>query len=518
VKLELRNISKSFGGLRALKDVSFTLQEGELTALIGPNGAGKSTLINAICGSYRPTTGTVLFSDRVINTLRPHEINRLGIVRTFQGLELFRNLTLRENVMAGGVAKTGLGVMHSLLGGRLVRATQTTLSRLADDMLEIVGLIHRKDDIAGVLPAGQQRLLAIARALASGAGWLLLDEPAAGLNTVEKQELAAAIKRLRKFHKTILFIEHDMAFVGSIAERIIVLDQGVVIADGFPGEVRANERVLSAYLGVRSISVDRTESSRVIRSADARCLEVENLTVRYRGLQALNGVSLEVNRGELVAIVGANGAGKSTLLKRVAGMVAADQGSIRLNGTEITSQPPRQIVTAGVSLTPEGRELFSSLSVIDNLRLGRYVHIGRAEKWLPRSLTRGSIDARAEEVVERVFQLFPRLRERSSQRAGTLSGGEGQMLAIGRALMSSPKLLMLDEPSLGLAPQIVAEILERLQELKRTGLTILLVEQNARAALEIADRGYVLEIGRVVAEGTGKHLLESERITKAYLG
>lgn len=163
MKLEVKGVSKRFGGLQALKDVDLTLEKGELAALIGPNGAGKSTLINIICGSYEPTSGAVAFGGKRINRLRPHEINRLGIVRTFQGLELFRNLTVRENVIAGGVAGTRLGVTASLLGSRAVAVAEGKLARLADDILELVGLAHRKDDSAAILPAGQQRLLAITR-------------------------------------------------------------------------------------------------------------------------------------------------------------------------------------------------------------------------------------------------------------------------------------------------------------------------------------------------------------------
>ena len=511
MNLEVKNVSKYFGGLRALQNVNLTIEKGELAALIGPNGAGKSTLINIICGSYEPTSGKVEFGGKSISRLRAHEINRLGIVRTFQGLELFRNLTVRENVMAGGVARTRLGVTASLFGWRIVAVAERMLFRLADDILAMVGLTHRKDDPAGILPAGQQRLLAIARCLATGADWLLLDEPAAGLNPVEKQELAAVIRRLRQSDKAILFIEHDMGFVGSIAERIIVLDQGSVIADGLPAEIRTNEQVLSAYLGVRTVSTDRgAEVSRTV-SDEPPYLEVSNLTVRYNGLEALVDVDLRLDRGELVAMVGANGAGKSTFLKRVAGMVPIAEGVIRFSGEDITSQSPRRIVSAGVSLAPEGRELFGSLTVLDNLRLGRYAHVPAMKKWMS-----SGIDD--DELIEKIFELFPKLAERRHQRAGTLSGGEGQMLAVGRALMSSPKLLMLDEPSLGLAPQVVAEILERLRELKRDGLTILLVEQNARAALEIADRGYVLETGRIVAHGPARDLLESKSIAKAYLG
>ena len=240
--------------------------------------------------------------------------------------------------------------------------------------------------------------------------------------------------------------------------------------------------------------------------------------MKYGGLTALDGVSVSLRSGELVAMVGANGAGKSTLLKTIVGEAPVTEGKLYLDGEDATHWTPRQVVTAGVSMCPEGRQLFGSLSVLDNLMLGRYTKVGTSERWLPWRLRAGRGDTDTDRLIEEVFEVFPLLRERRDQRAGTLSGGEGQILAVGRALMNSPKILVLDEPSLGVAPQMIAEIFERLMVLQRRGLTILLVEQNARAALEIADRGYVLDSGSVVAEGSAVELLESESMAEAYLG
>ncbi len=246
--------------------------------------------------------------------------------------------------------------------------------------------------------------------------------------------------------------------------------------------------------------------------------EVVDLEAGYGTIRALRGVSLDVSRGEIVALVGPNGAGKSTLLKCVAGVLQPSSGTIDLEGEPLVGLPPQAVVRWGVSVVPEGRQLFASLTVWDNLILGRYARHFRG--WNLAGGAWRAWRARPEFVAaaEGVFAVFPVLRERRRQLAGSLSGGEAQMLAIGRGLMASPRLLLLDEPSLGLAPRIVREIVGLLRRLRDGGLTILLVEQNARVALQVADRGYVLEVGRIVAEGSAHALLADERIREAYLG
>ena len=233
-------------------------------------------------------------------------------------------------------------------------------------------------------------------------------------------------------------------------------------------------------------------------------LQVEDLTSHYGPIQALHGISLEVNPGELVAMVGANGAGKTTLLHTLSNVHKSSGGTIHFKGREITRTAPHKIVKAGICHVPEGRQVFAPLSVEDNLLLGSFSQ--RKDK------------AWVEEELDRIYQLFPILKEKHRQAAGTLSGGQQQMLAIGRALLGHPKLLLLDEPSMGLAPLLVAEIFRVVRELNEKGVTILLVEQNAKAALGIADRGYVLETGRVVLSADADDLLANEAVQKAYLG
>ena len=231
-------------------------------------------------------------------------------------------------------------------------------------------------------------------------------------------------------------------------------------------------------------------------------LKVEDINVYYGSIHAIKGVSFEVNEGEIVTLIGANGAGKSTTLNTISGLLHSKTGSISFMGENLGKFPCHKIVSKGLALVPEGRRVFLQMTVQENLEMGAYTQGGK------------SMDA----DLERVYGQFPRLKERFKQVAGTLSGGEQQMLAMGRALMSHPKLLMLDEPSMGLAPILVEQIFDIIRELHKAGTTILLVEQNAQAALSVADRGYVLETGKVVTTGTGHELLESPAIKKAYLG
>ncbi|MCY7022597.1 ABC transporter ATP-binding protein [Streptococcus sanguinis] len=232
-------------------------------------------------------------------------------------------------------------------------------------------------------------------------------------------------------------------------------------------------------------------------------LKVENLSVHYGMIQAVRDVSFEVNEGEVVSLIGANGAGKTTILRTISGLVRPSAGEIEFVGNEIQKVPAQKIVAAGLSQVPEGRHVFPGLTVLENLEMGAFLKTNREEN---------------QANLKKVFSRFPRLEERKNQDAATLSGGEQQMLAMGRALMSTPKLLLLDEPSMGLAPIFIQEIFDIIQDIQRQGTTVLLIEQNANKALSIADRGYVLETGKIVLSGTGQELLASDEVRKAYLG
>ncbi len=232
-------------------------------------------------------------------------------------------------------------------------------------------------------------------------------------------------------------------------------------------------------------------------------LSIKNLSVHYGGIHALRGINFDVPAGKIVTLIGANGAGKSTTLNSIVGLVKADGGSVSWNGKEILGSPTKNIVESGIVLVPEGRRVFPNLTVDENLSLGAYARSNKDE---------------VEADRERVFGLFPRLKERHKQKAGTFSGGEQQMLAVARALMSKPKVMMMDEPSLGLAPLIVGMIFDIIRQINAAGVTVLLVEQNAKAALEVANTGYVMETGAITFHGPGKELLIDDRVRKAYLG
>ena len=232
-------------------------------------------------------------------------------------------------------------------------------------------------------------------------------------------------------------------------------------------------------------------------------LKVRDLVVAYGGIEALKGISLDVPDGKIVTLIGANGAGKSTLLRSIIGLVKVKSGNVKYNGDKLTGLNSQQIVSKGLTLVPEGRRVFPNLTVLENLRIGAYM--------------RKDEDGIAADI-KRIYEIFPRLEERNWQMAGTLSGGEQQMLALGRALMSRPKLMMMDEPSLGLAPLVIKEIFNIIRSINENGTTVLLVEQNANMALKVAHHAYVLETGRIMMEGSGKELLENEEIKEAYLG
>jgi len=239
----------------------------------------------------------------------------------------------------------------------------------------------------------------------------------------------------------------------------------------------------------------------MMTSKNDRLFSISDLEVSYGSIAAIKGISLDVNHGEIVTILGANGAGKTTTMRTISQLIKAKSGSIRFREHELTKLPAHKVVSLGISHSPEGRKVFSILSVEENLMLGAY--------------TRKKVD---KEILSWVYDLFPRLEERKGQLAGTLSGGEQQMLAIGRALMSKPEMLLLDEPSLGLAPILVKAIFAQIKKIAQSGVTVLLVEQNAKAALKLADRGYVLEVGNIVFSGSSQELLQSKRIQEAYLG
>jgi ABC-type branched-subunit amino acid transport system ATPase component/ABC-type branched-subunit amino acid transport system permease subunit len=480
--LNVAGIGIAFGGVRAAADVSFTAEPGRVTSLIGPNGAGKTTVLNMVCGFYRPDRGSVRLGQAELAGRSAATVARAGIARTYQTTQLFGSMSARENVALA------------------LPAGSTDAGDLAEDLLALVGYEGPLEANAAGLPHVDRRLVEIARALAMRPAVLVLDEPAAGLMRAEKEALGDLLATIARAGIAVLLVEHDMGLVMGVSGHVVVLDAGQVIASGPPEAVGRDPRVITAYLGAAGAKA-RARAKPLGRTATP-VLSARSVRAGYGAAPVLDGVDLDVGAGECVAMLGANGAGKSTLMKALSGLLRPIDGQVALAREDVTTLPAHEIAARGLALVPEGRQVFPELSARDNIRLGA---------WRRRGI---DVDAALARAVAR----FPRLRERLDSRAGLLSGGEQQMLAIARGLIADPKVLLLDEPSLGLAPAMVAELFAVLADLRDEGGTILVVDQMADLALGIADRGYLLEAGRVVRAGDAASLRDDGALEAAYLG
>ena len=492
-RLSAHGVGVRFDGLVALDEVELSVRPGEILGLIGPNGAGKTTLVNVLTGFQRPSSGDVVI-DGWTATGAPANLHaRKGLGRTFQAVRLFPHMSVLENVELGAVGK---GVASGAARSE------------AERVLAWLGLADYAQIEAGTLPYGDERWVGVARALAGRPRYLLLDEPAAGLNDAEATRLLDVIVRIRQeFGTGIILVEHNMQLVMSLCDRIHVLEHGRTIMEGTPEEAQSDPEVRRAYLGTHA------EAKRVHHRRQAArggpdtgappLLAVNDLSVTYGPVEALRGVSLTVGEGELVSVVGPNGAGKSTLMLAITGVVPTAGGDIRFGGTALNGRAVERIVCGGISMVPEGRHVFPALTVEENLLAGAAAAGGRA-----------AVAA----DIGRMLDTFPILRDRLRQPAGKLSGGEQQQLVIARALVARPRLLLLDEPSLGLAPRVITQVFEILADMRDAGQTILMVEQNATRALEISDRTYVLRSGDMVLEGVSAALLDDPAFERAYFG
>lgn len=519
--LEVSGLGCNFGGLAAVSKVSFIAHAGEILGLIGPNGAGKTTLFNLITGLVKPSAGEVRVHGQAATGLAPHEVASLGVARTFQHIRLFETQSVLENVLTGCHLQGQSNALGALARSAAHAHQESQEVARAREALALVdtSLVTREASLVRHLSYPDRRRVEVARAIATGSKLLLLDEPAAGMTPEEIAAMVDDIVALRGRGYTIIVIEHHMDLIAAACDRVIALDHGEVIAAGTPSEIAAHPEVIRAYLGST-----RAESAPASIGADASAgpslevspiLELAGVHASYGPAAVLQGIDIEVHPGEVVALLGANAAGKSTAIKTIMGKLRPSRGEIRFMGRRVDGRPTNEIVRMGIGIVPEGRRVFYELTVLENLEAAAEASAAATGK----ARTRAGADVRAanQSQVEQVINLFPVLAERRSQLAGTLSGGEQQMLAIARALVASPQLICMDEPSMGLAPIMVDRVMEAIREINGTGTAVLLVEQNAQAALSVADRAYILRDGRIAASGTAAEMLTDGKLASAYL-
>ncbi|MFE1602973.1 ATP-binding cassette domain-containing protein [Methylobacterium sp. ID0610] len=469
--LAVEGLQKRYGGLVAVKSIGFTVAPGEILGLIGPNGSGKSTVMKLIMGLERPNAGSVQLDGVEIAGWPSHRVARAGIGLVFQHSRPLHRQTVLENIKL------------ALLPDNLLRLfADPHVEARARAIAERVGLGAVMDRRPSTLPFADLRRMELAKAIARDPKVVLVDEPFAGLTQGEVADFSQLIRGFRDEGKAVLLVDHNVKSVSALVDRVFAMYLGERVAEGSAAEVMRNETVRRVYLGGSIETAARPASA----FTGAPLLKIENLNVLYGKAQALQGVSLHVHEGEFVSVVGLNGAGKTTLFNAVSGLVP-HTGAISYGGESLARRSPASIARAGIVQVPETRELFGEMSVRENLDLGGQ-HLPKAE---------------AARQLDWLLDLFPILRSRSGQMARTLSGGEQQMLTIARALMMRPRLLILDEPTLGLAPVILEQLSKALERLRQTTpITVLLGEQNVTFALPHADRVYVLEHARIIWEGS----------------
>eukprot|EP01034_Spumella_vulgaris_P033460 gene33460-41287_t len=427
---------------------------------VAHHGAGKTTCFNLLTKFLTPTSGAILYNGQDITGLKPERIADRGVIRSFQISAVFPHLTVLENVRIGLQRALGTS-FHFWKSER----TLNKLNERARELLATVDLERFADTVTADLPYGRKRALEIATTLAMEPELMLLDEPTQGMGHEDVHRVTELIKKVSA-NRTILMVEHNMSVVSGICDKISVLQRGALLAEGSYDEVSNNP-----------------QRGRIGRSAlmGTPALEIRNLQAWYGESHILHGVDFEIRRGELVTLLGRNGAGKTTTLRSIMGILGKRTGSITFEGRETIGMTSDYIARLGIAYCPGERGIFSSLNVDENLRLPPVVKPGGLS-------------------IEEIYKLFPNLLERRYSQGTKLSGGEQQMLAIGRILRTGATLLLLDEPTEGLAPVIVQRIGDVLKTLKARGMTVLLVEQNFRFASKVADRFYLMDHGRMVGE------------------
>ncbi len=465
--LRIAGISRSFGGVRALDNVDLAVAPGTVHGLIGSNGSGKTTLLNVVTGYHRPDAGEIRLGNVRLDGRSSHRIAGAGIARTFQTPKLIARGTLVANVAVAAEQQ-----------GRRRRDADDVALRC----LEAVGLREHAHEKAGIQPHGTRRLVEVARVLAMRPSVVLLDEPAAGLSAAEIEVLGDVLRSIAAAGSAVLLVEHNVPLVLEVADEVTALHEGQRIAIGPPRAVTEHPEVVERVPRFRGRVGVMTA-----RDAAEPALVVEDLAAGYGAITVVEEFSITVDRGELVALLGRNGAGKSTAVSAIAGLRRGSSGTVRVAGRELLRSRPADIYVGGLALVPEGHRVFGALTVRENLRLGAF-------PWRRKGRNLAA-------ALDRVYALFPILADFAERSAGALSGGQQQMVAIGQALIADPLVLVLDEPSSGLAPAVIDDIYRVLDVLRHDGRAVLVVEQNIDRALRSADRAYVLERGSIALSG-----------------
>ncbi|MBM7368647.1 ATP-binding cassette domain-containing protein [Gordonia hydrophobica] len=499
--LRAHSIGVRFRGVVALDGVDIAVEPGQVVALVGPNGSGKSTLFNAITGFVALHSGSVFVDEEDISDDPADARIRRGVARTFQTPRIDADLTVADSVLCGFLPslRTALVPAAVGIGGTKERDARASCERLLDSF----GLADHADTPLGELPLGTVRMADVLRAMAMNPRYLLLDEPAAGLSQEEQQLLTSGIRTIADSGVGVLLVEQNFPLVRDIADVLVVLESGKVIASGEPEHVASDARVVEAYLGSSGESgfTKHTPAS----AGGAPALTVNGFSVSYGRARVCHDVDLTVGRGEITAVLGPNGAGKSSLMAALAGIRLDGRrwsGTVALGDHDISELGAQHRAGVGLAFVPERRgNTFPGLSVEENLTLALQV--------LPR--------ADSAEALSEVHEIFPKLTTLAGTQVGLLSGGEQQMVAIGMALCTRPSALLLDEPTQGLAPAILDDLIETFAALRDKGLAVLLAEQNQSFAAALADNFLVLSHGEVAARGGHAELADRRAIADAYL-
>jgi ABC-type branched-subunit amino acid transport system ATPase component len=513
--LSTKGLTKRFGGVLAMDGLDFDLRHGEICGVIGPNGAGKSTLVGLLGGVLSPTQGSITFNGTDITALPAPERARAGIGRTYQIPRPFPDMSVEENLLTAQFS------IAPFIGRRQA-------FEQCHVILERTGLADAARLPARALPLLRRKRLELARALALKPKLLLLDEVGAGLIDSEVSELIELVHRIAGDIDAIIIVEHVMRVVKECCQRLVVLNFGRLFVDGPTSEVLANDDVAAVYLGTshrnvapavqaaeaaaaETIDAPSLGQSAMLREivgggastgAGKPLLELQKVCAGYGLARVLADIDLTVAPGQAIAILGTNGAGKTTLANVLNGTVKPTSGHLLIDGADVTGRPAHEIAGLGLTQCMEGRRIFTELSVEENLLVAAR-RVARPEQ---------------QRRLDIVYGLFPILHERRATPGVAMSGGQQQMLAIGRALMAKPRLVVFDEISLGLAPVIVDRLYEALRELRSAGLTMLVVEQDVDRALDLVDYVHVLEQGRFALSGTPAQIRGDARLRHLYVG